>query len=438
MLPRKTTLTLLLLAALLGAMRWIDPVKRLEPAKTPEPKPEVTLEPKVVEPKPKPVWKPLPPPELGNPVVEDPAGSMSAFYAALKKTEAAEAGAITRVVHYGDSPTTADSITADVRALLQERFGDAGHGFVLISKPWAWYGHRGIGIRAKGWKEEAASQGDRAKDRLHGLGGVACLGSAGATSTITLPDTGHKRVEVQFLRQPAGGDFKVESGDQTLLNVSTGGEEKSNGFTAADLPPGAMSIKITVTQGKVRIFGVWFEKAATGVTYSSLGLNGAGVQTLLRFFEPVHWKAQLQHQQPHLVVLNYGSNEADFGKYIETAYPSELKELIRRVQDAAPKSSILVMGPMDRGMKDRSGDIVTMATIPKLIDTQRRVAAEMGVAFFDTYRAMGGSGTMARWYLEKPRMVAADYLHPTPGGAAKVGALLNQALLDGFEQWKAK
>ena len=62
------------------------------------------------------------------------------------------------MLHYGDSPVTADSITADVRSLLQQHFGDAGHGFVLIAKPWAWYGHRGVDVQGKGWHIEAATQ----------------------------------------------------------------------------------------------------------------------------------------------------------------------------------------------------------------------------------------------------------------------------------------
>jgi hypothetical protein len=65
----------------------------------------------------------------------DPQGALEPFYAALFSTERKDAGAITRILHYGDSPTTADLITADVRSLFQKDFGDAGHGFALPAKP---------------------------------------------------------------------------------------------------------------------------------------------------------------------------------------------------------------------------------------------------------------------------------------------------------------
>ena len=54
-----------------------------------------------------------------------PPGSLTTFFAALQRVEQRQPGAIVRVLHYGDSPTSQDYITADVRALLDKRFGDA-------------------------------------------------------------------------------------------------------------------------------------------------------------------------------------------------------------------------------------------------------------------------------------------------------------------------
>jgi len=58
------------------------------------------------------------------------------------------------------------------------------------------------------------------------------------------------------------------------------------------------------------------------------------------------------------------------------------------------------------------------------------------VAFFDTFDAMGGSGTMGRWYTSEPRLVGSDYIHPMPAGARIVGELLFSALREGFNQFK--
>ena len=118
------------------------------------------------------------------PLFDDSAGALDNFYRALARTEARDGGAVTRIVHYGDSPITADLITGDVRALLQARFGDAGHGFLLVDKPWAWYQHDRVKLSASGWKSSPASR-FIAQDGFFGLGGVSSIGTAKSSTKIT-------------------------------------------------------------------------------------------------------------------------------------------------------------------------------------------------------------------------------------------------------------
>lgn len=360
--------------------------------------------------------------------------ALKPFFQALWRTESKQAGAVTRILHYGDSPVTADSITADVRSLMQETFGDAGHGFILIAKPWAWYGHRGVDVSGREWRIEPATQ-SRARDGFHGLGGVNFQGSAGASSHIVLKEQ-HARMEVEYLRQPGGGVIKIVAAGQTIGEIDTAGPDKQPGFQTVLLPDGARVIDLAVESGSVRLFGVSFERNGPGVIYNSLGLNGGQVQAVLRYFDKTQWAQQLQHQKPDLVVVNYGTNESIFASYIERYYSDELREVIRRIKAAVPNASVLVMSPMDKG--EMSAPHATIPTIPRLVDLQRQIAAETGCAFFNTFQAMGGEGTMGRWYESQPRLVNADFTHPMPEGARRVGVLLFQALENNYRRFKAK
>jgi lysophospholipase L1-like esterase len=375
-----------------------------------------------------------------HPIIEpnliDQHDNLRAFYLALWRTELGAPGAITRVLHYGDSPVTADSITADVRSLLQQHFGDAGHGFVLIAKPWAWYGHRGVDVQGKNWRIAAATQ-VRAKDGFHGLGGVSFEGDTGATSDFELAED-HAQMEIHFLRQPDGGVLTVEAEGQKLGQVETAGPDKQPDYQTFPLNAGARDIKLLVERGPVRLFGVSFERNAPGVIYNSLGLNGGQVQVVARYFDKPQWNEELQHQHPDLVVINYGTNESIYADYIEHSYPGELRQVIERVKAAVPRASVLIMSPMDRGQRDSNSRISTVPTLPRLVEIQRQIASEMGCAFFNTFQAMGGEGTMARWYDSQPRLVSADFTHPLPAGARKVGVLLDQALESGYRQFKAR
>ena len=96
------------------------------------------------------------------------------------------------------------------------------------------------------------------------------------------------------------------------------------------------------------------------------------------------------------------------------------------------------MSPMDRGHLTGPGEIETMATIPRIVATQRRVARETGCGFFDTFTAMGGAGTMARWYTAEPRLVSADFIHPYPAGGKIVATLFVKQIESGLSRYKLR
>ncbi|MGH9657754.1 MAG: hypothetical protein ACRD96_04360, partial [Bryobacteraceae bacterium] len=100
--------------------------------------------------------------------------------------------------------------------------------------------------------------------------------------------------------------------------------------------------------------------------------------------------------------------------------------------------SILVMSPMDRGAREAGGAIGTLSTIPRLVGIQQNASLDLRVGFFNTFLAMGGPGTMGRWYEAEPRLVGGDFIHPMPAGARIVGSLLYRALLDGYTRFKVR
>ena len=209
-----------------------------------------------------------------TPRLVDPAGDLARFYAALERTERRDPpGAITRIVHYGDSPTTADMITGDVRLLLQRRFGDAGHGFSLVAKPWAWYEHRDVGLRGQDWTITAASMPGK-NDGLFGLGGVSFQSSAGS-SRLVLRDPAHTGAEVAYLKQPGGGSFSFTADGVALGSVPTDAPARAAGFAHFRLPAaGAHAIEIHANgAGPVRLFGIILEKKGPGISYDSLGVE---------------------------------------------------------------------------------------------------------------------------------------------------------------------
>ena len=366
-------------------------------------------------------------------LLDDSESVLDYFYAALSRRGA---NAVTRVVHYGDSPTTADLITGDVRSLLQKQFGNAGHGFILLEQPWAWYQHYGVKLLSFGWHPTPATL-FRVQDGLFGLGGVTFTGMAPTRTHYSMESGRHSYLEVWFLRRPGGGLLSLSSGNRKLAEVDTATDETSSGFWSTVADPPVSEFDVTVERGEVRAFGVVAETGDRGVVYDSLGLNGGATSVLARIFNAAHWTEQLRHRNPDLVVINYGTNEADFGDFIEKEYKFELREAIRRVRVALPKASILIMSPMDRGHWAGPGLIETLPTIPRIVEIQSVIAHEMRCAFFNTFEAMGGEGSVARWYRMAPPLVAADLIHPHPAGAKTIASSLVKELLVGLARYQS-
>jgi lysophospholipase L1-like esterase len=440
--PIETALALLALAAMLSGTHLLLPAIH-GPAPTQFasivdfPPDRTLLSPLVRHLEPTP---PAPAPTLkrGAPsaLLEDASPALDHFYASLWRTERKLPGAVTRIVHYGDSPSTADLVTGDVRSILQSRYGDAGHGFVLIGKPWAWYRHDGLQLSASGWNMSRASFSE-SHDGLFGLGGVSFVGNGGASSKIVYSSAGHTHFEIWYLKQPGGGSLSV-TGDGTLLgDVDTGAEEKAPAVAVFQASAGVRTLELNVVRPPVRAFGVVAEKSGPGVVYDTLGLNGASISVLSYLMNAKHLADELRQRHPDMVIVNYGTNEADFASFIDHEYEKELREAIRRIRAALPETSILVMSPMDRGQHS-GGDIETMPTIPRLVEIQRRVARETGCGFFDTFHAMGGDGTMARWYTGQPRLVSADLIHPFPAGGKTIAVIFARELGAGLNRYKLR
>ena len=368
-------------------------------------------------------------------LLEDSNGGLDHFYEALWHTEKKDPGAITRITHYGDSPTTADLITGDIRAQLQARFGNAGHGFILLAKPWAWYDHRGATPSGSGWEIQPSTQ-FRSKDGFYGLGGVIFNAKSEAHSKIEFKDAGLTRFDIYYLTQPAGGSVTVSSGDQQLAEFSTAADDRAPGFEPFTTPEPVKTLEISAAAPS-RLFGLTAERANPGIVYDTIGLNGASITVLSNMFNEKHWVAELRHRNPNLLVINYGTNEADFASFVDKQYEGALREAIRRVRTALPSASILIMSPMDRG-KHEGADIVTMDTIPRIVATQKRVAEETGCGFFDTFDAMGGAGTMARWYTRSPRLVSADLIHPIPAGGKIIADVFAKEIESGLARYKLR
>jgi len=365
--------------------------------------------------------------------------ALSVFYAALRRSALRAPSAITRVAHYGDSSVAADEITHTARRMLQTRFGDAGHGFMLTAKGSMFYGHRDVTHReSDGWELQNIVR-KQLSTGYYGYGGVVAVGKAGQFTLFGTNPQGPigrsvSRFEVFYQRYEQGGPLQLIVDDKEEQSLDTRAPGPEDAWQVIEVADGSHVLTLRA-QGDVRIYGVSQERNVPGVVYDSLGLVGARAERLLDA-QPAHMAAQIKHRDPDLLVLGFGGNEA--GDVLDPVrYARSLTQVIKLMHAGKPQMSCLLFGPLDQGTRNARGDVVTLPAVPGIVEIQRRVAGEQGCAFFDTYKGMGGEGAVGRWYRARPRLFSPDYRHATPAGYTIIAEMYYRAMLKGFADYLA-
>lgn len=375
-------------------------------------------------------------PDLGVAIaIEDPSGhALDAFHGALSRAEAGAGQA--RVVWWGASHTAPDRYVGHVRRALQERFGDAGPGFVLPVRPFSGYDTSTARIAWHGaWR---TLRGDRmAEGDAYGFAGFA-VESLMAGATGSLDTRGAQwgarpvgRYDVAFLHQPNGGRFEVRIDDRAVAVVDTVGELGA-GHARFTVPDAAHRIEVRVLDdAPVRIFGIAMERDAAGVLVDTVGIPGSRARSHLRWDDAIY-RAEVQHRRPDLVVLAYGTNESEDITVPLHRYEADLGRVVHRLQRVAPQSSCLLIGPSDRPLHTADDRWVERPLSAGVIAVQRRVARASGCGFFDLSAFMGGTMSMMRWVDHQPPFAQPDHIHFTPAGHARLAEVLTAALLEGY------
>jgi lysophospholipase L1-like esterase len=363
---------------------------------------------------------------------------MDSLHRALARAAAGEGQA--RLLFYGASHVAGDLFTGHIRRELQIRFGDAGHGFVLPVHPWRTYRHRDINIESDGkrWETQRIRVGDTEVEQV-GLAGVAMmsqrLDSFGAVYTAEEGDYGRNTsfFELYYKKHPRGGEMDVFIDGRRARRVSTRAAEVSTGYATFRLPDGQHRFEIrTLSRRPVWIYGLVAERDQPGVVVDTLGINGSRARYQLLWDEDVY-REQIRRRRPNLVVLAYGTNESGDESPIEE-YERDLRIVVKRMKDAVPEASCLLIGPSDRPMQVEERVFEDRSRTAQLIEVQHRVALEYGCGFFDLVAFQGGALSMVQWAANDPAYASQDHIHYTRVGYQRLGEVLLSALLDGMPE----
>ena len=331
--------------------------------------------------------------------------------------QAQRTGQPAHILQFGDSHTASDDWVNAMRTALQARYGSGGAGFLPAGRPYRGYRHFEVeSSNSPGWITEGTL--NQLGDGREGLSGISIsTRSPGRTVTLSAPCD---QLSLFYLKQPGGGQVEFFVDSQLVDTISTDGELGPGSYTYTPQPGFVHQYELrTVSFAPVRLLG-WSADNRQGVTWETLGINGAQASILLGWDESI-FAAELAQRDPSLVILAYGTNEANSRSFDPGEYSAALRSVIARIRKSAPVASILMIGPPDCGARK------PLAHLDEVIAIQREVSREAGVAFWDWREHMGGPGATNLWV--RAGLGQGDHIHLTGDGYR----LLGKALLDELE-----
>lgn len=368
------------------------------------------------------------------------------FYEKLALAEFGTPGVIARAGQWGDSILGDDGLSHALRTRLQRRFGDAGHGFHVLGRYNLAYLHRGVHYRDReGWSSRCEIIFKCESDGHYGYGGVSTRSSGGGAARWRTTKEGIgssvSRFELWYAAMPEGGDFQIKVDGEVERVVHTGAEELADGFEVIEVPDGAHEFEVRASGGAVRGYGVVLERKGPGVVWDSLALIGAFTQRL-DYQDAAHIENQIRTRDLDLLVFTLGGNDVQREKMdlyrTMQPYEEEFSRVIAKFRKGKPSAACLVTSVTDHGERVGAHGVRSRRIVPKLVASQRKVAAQQGCAFFDNFQAMGGDGAIERWYRSKPPLAGADLGHPTSEGHEVLATLLYQALMHGYAEFRQR
>lgn len=388
---------------------------------------------------------------------------MDRFYAALDEARQRPV----RIAYFGDSYIEGDIITMDLRAQLQQRYGGCGVGLVEISCISSDF-RRSVITKRDSWTAYHANEKGRGfKPALQGIAGSYFIPADSATfemrgtkslypglldtaAVATLYFTPGEGLSISssLNRGPAellysNGPAQIPETYEELVEVIDSDsivtyetvtrvvlpEQQDAGAIIAKSVQGRVGRWNLTVQGGTgsRFYGAAFDGTA-GISVDNFSLRGSGGQHIGKI--PLETLQGFASVRPYdLIVLHFGLNVANEKQKNYAYYASQMGKVIKHLQAAFPKASILVVSVADRDTRGPDGQMHTMDGVRELLSYERKMASDCGVAFWNLYQAMGGDGSIAR--MAEKKQANLDYTHINFAGGRHLAGLLFDVLMNG-------
>ncbi len=171
--------------------------------------------------------------------------------------------------------------------------------------------------------------------------------------------------------------------------------------------------------------GIQYLTNEPGITYHSIGVNGASVPAYLR---SVDFAKEITYLAPDLVIFGIGINDANgpTSRFSQTSFENHYRDLIKWFKKANPNVNFIFLTNNDSYYRRRYPN----QNVFKVVKAMQNLAKENNAAVWNLFEIMGGIGSVKLW--EKTGLAKADKVHFTSEGYQLQSDLFFEAFLNAY------
>ncbi|MDY3120866.1 hypothetical protein [Porphyromonas somerae] len=324
------------------------------------------------------------------------------------------------IAFFSDSFTEGDILVADLRRMLQQKYGGKGVGYLPVTSPTARF-RTSIKHRFSGqWKahtllEKGVYTASGQYDHLSGSGEVTFKMRSSVDRVALLYQSKSASVLTTTIN-----DTIVSSHD---LSATADGalalwEERGQNIS---------SLKLSVQSADIDIHGIYLD-GASGVSVDNMSRRGASGGELTRLNDAL-CSEMSGVRDYRFIILSFGLNALSTEENGDDYYwyYRKMKKSLEHIKALYPDAVVLLLSVSDRATIEE-GNVTTLKGVYEVRAIQKKLAQEVGCLYWDTYKVIQELGGVKN--LVEKGWMAKDYTHLSGAGGRQLAKRLYLSLVE--------
>lgn len=353
---------------------------------------------------------------------------LASFFNKLHQLDQDSAVHVVNILHIGDSHIQADILTAQIRKLLMNRFGNAGRGLIFplrMTRTNESRDYRSSSSDSWSWQ----SIRKRNREFEPGIAGVSLRNNTGDLFEFGISIQNNDTINYTpdsldlICRNDSVGRIAFVTDNTTSKYSLIGFSNDTLYTTRLSDPTTSFTLK---SYGDLIVDGMVLKNSNKGIRYHVTGINGAH---LADYNSADVFFKEAKFVQPDLIMVSLGTNEGVSSRISTQYIINEVEKLVSSFRRNGIDSPILIITPFSNYFHRRRYNTYLKTVATGLVEA----AVKNNLPCMDMYNITGGLKSAGVW--SRMGLFGYDKIHFNAAGYKLQGDMIYKTLINSYNKY---